>query len=488
MKKIFNFYFPYLALAVLVALPLFGHLDTLCIRVWDESRQAVNAYEMFLNKNYLVVHYWSHPDMWNTKPPFLIWCQVFWIHLIGPGALAIRLPSAIAAFLTCTAILLFSAKQLKSFWFGFLAVMVLITSSAYVHDHAARTGDYDAMLTLFTTLSALSFFIYCENQKKRYLYLCFLALTLAVLTKSISGLLFVPAFLAYALIRKQVLPLLRNPHFYLGLLLFLAPVLAYYLLREQYNPGYIDAVFKNELGGRYLETIEDHNYGFRFYFKNMVSQRYAHWFFLVPFGIAAGLLQRDQVLKRFSLFCTLLVTLFLLIITSSQTKLPWYDVPLYPFMAILISTFLYAVLRLIRSSGEEYNSLKTGIFSIAFLLLAFYNPYRNILAKTYLPKEKAGDKEFYEITYYLREAVNGERNLHQQRIVHEDYNAHNLFYVQILNEQGKDISFIPMQEIKTGQTLIAYQGHVKKYIEDNYHHEVVKTHGNITTYTLYGTK
>ena len=119
-------YFKYIILGVLIYFPVFGHLDTLPIRIWDESRQAINAYEMYHNSDYIVTHFEGKPDMWNTKPPFLIWTQVILMKTIGINELAVRLPSAFAAFFTCLALLLFSIKYLKNFWFGFIVIVVLI--------------------------------------------------------------------------------------------------------------------------------------------------------------------------------------------------------------------------------------------------------------------------------------------------------------------------------------------------------------------------
>ena len=42
-------------------MPIFGDLDTLPIRISDESRLAINAYEMLQNKNYLVTHFEGKP-------------------------------------------------------------------------------------------------------------------------------------------------------------------------------------------------------------------------------------------------------------------------------------------------------------------------------------------------------------------------------------------------------------------------------------------
>ncbi|UOQ78563.1 hypothetical protein MUN84_08455 [Hymenobacter sp. 5516J-16] len=63
------------------------------IYLWDESRVAVNAAEMALNNNWLVAHFEGQPDLWNTKPPLLLWLQVLSIKLFGFNEVAIRLPT-----------------------------------------------------------------------------------------------------------------------------------------------------------------------------------------------------------------------------------------------------------------------------------------------------------------------------------------------------------------------------------------------------------
>ncbi|MBX7243741.1 MAG: glycosyltransferase family 39 protein [Bacteroidia bacterium] len=167
MKIKFTAILPYLLLTILISIPIFGHLDTLPFRIWDEARPAMNAYEMYKNHQYWVTHFEGKPEMWQTKPPLLIWLQVFFSHLLGFGELAIRLPSAIAGFLTCIVLMIFCVRYLGSFWYGFISVLVLVTSWGYIHIHVTRTGDYDALLILFTTTSCLLWFLYLEKGKNK---------------------------------------------------------------------------------------------------------------------------------------------------------------------------------------------------------------------------------------------------------------------------------------------------------------------------------
>ncbi|HAS36874.1 MAG TPA: hypothetical protein DCS15_10340 [Flavobacteriales bacterium] len=104
----------YYLLGLLMYMPIFGHLNSLPLRYWDELRLAISAWEMLEHGQYLVPHYFGEPDLWNTKPPLMVWAQVFFMKTIGVNEMAVRLPSAISAFLTCVAILVFSKKYIKS--------------------------------------------------------------------------------------------------------------------------------------------------------------------------------------------------------------------------------------------------------------------------------------------------------------------------------------------------------------------------------------
>jgi 4-amino-4-deoxy-L-arabinose transferase-like glycosyltransferase len=474
----------YIILAALIYMPLFGHLGTFPIRVWDEARVAMNAYEMLHDGDFIVTHFNGNPDMWNTKPPLLIWTQVAFMKVIGVNEIAVRLPSALAAFFTCLALMLFSIRYLRNFWLGFIAIIILVTSYGYIVSHAARMGDYDSLLTLFTTLSGLFIFLYSEHQKTKYLYLFFAFTAFAVLTKSISGLLFIPGLLIYLAIQKRLVPLLSNKHFYLGLFSAILVILSYYLLRENYNPGYLKAVINNELWTRYLTVIETHENSFWYYFNNLTDQRFSPWYILIPPGFIAGIASKDLRIKRLTIFTLLMIITYLLIISTSRTKLAWYDVPLYPFLSILVAIFINFLFEL--PDTLNLGKTKTWLVKYAFLIVILFSPYQKIFDKTYLPREDPAEKDFYELGYYLKEAINGEHDLNQHFLLYDGYNLHNLFYIKILNDQGVQIDFKKWTELEKNDLVIAQQENVKQYIEDNYTYQVKEKVGNVFTYKITG--
>ncbi|MDE6112359.1 MAG: glycosyltransferase family 39 protein, partial [Bacteroidales bacterium] len=111
----------FILIGLAVAVPLiFFHLGRLPLRVWDEARLAINGYEMMQNHRFFVTTYEGAPDLWNTKPPLLIWLQVLSMRCFGINEVAFRLPSALAVLLTCGLFYIFLRTYLKRFHVGFI--------------------------------------------------------------------------------------------------------------------------------------------------------------------------------------------------------------------------------------------------------------------------------------------------------------------------------------------------------------------------------
>lgn len=473
----------------LVAFPIFTDLNTLVLRQWDESRLAINAYEMYKTGHYLIPHYRGHPDMWNTKPPLLIWMQALCMKLMGVGELAVRLPSAISAFLTAILLMIFCDKHLKSFWWGAAAALVLVTAHGYIRYHGARNGDYDAPLTLFTTLYCLAFYHYLETKHKKYITLAFIGITLAVLTKSIQGLIFIPAIAVYIVARKQAMALLRSRVFYLNLIASIVIIGGYYLLRNYYNPGYLNAVYANELGGRYLQVNEGHVGSFWYYYGNFIDFQFSSWYLLVPIGAALGIASKNRPVRNFTLYISLLILTYFLVISTAKTKLQWYDIPLYPLLALLIGGILPVFLEIIKTI-EEKITIKPIVLQYVSIFLIFFYPYKTIVNETYNPHEYSWDADYYAISYYLRDAKQGVRNLNNYHLcytgysVQEAYCAQNLFYLNILNDMGQKIDIQSNINLQPADKIIVCEKPVEDSVLSKYNCTFLGNFGNIKTYRI----
>ncbi len=450
----------------------FYKLGTLSYRIWDEARLATSAYEMSKTGNLLVTTVGYKPDMWNTKPPLMIWAQAICIKIHGINEFSTRFPSALCASFTIFLVALFVFSLTKNSWAALAAATVLCTAKGYIGYHGTRHGEYDGMLALFTTAYIISFFLYIQEKrqhiKNRYLRLFFFALIMATLAKGIAALLFSPILFLYVIIRKQLIPTLSNPQFYIGAASFLFFILGYYFLREHYNPGYLEAILDNELGGRFLSESEGHSGSFSFYYNNLVLERFRNSLWIVPTGLFLLAIKATRKTSKALFYFLFSAILFLTILSFSKTKLPWYDLPVFPLFAIIIGLTVY---QLTSITFFLFPSFSRKIISILLFIICCSLPIYDAYNMIRYSGDNLEESSFYAASYYMRDAFLKNRNLNHVTYFSHEYNWQWLLYVDQLNEKGIGIrreTYNGLNNFHDGQQIIAHQEQTKKYIESNY--------------------
>lgn len=330
-------YLPYL-LFLSIGFLLFFHLNTRTFHLWDEARLGINAAEMVINGNYFYTTYQSSPDFWNTKPHLLVLLQAFSLKLFGFNEASVRLPSACASLFTCLLIYYWVRREKYSIFYAALATMAFITTRFLVA-HGARAGDYESLLIFYEVAYCFGIFQFIKTNKIVFLWLFFIALTLAVLTKGVAGILFVPGIAIFILLKNKIKIFLSNPAFYLGSLFFLCTIAGYYYLHDQWTPGYLQAIYQNEIGGRFFNVNEGHQGGITYYLNAFKIRE----FYFVPIWLIglAYALTRKALWKQhlFLQYIAILSLSFFAILTYSKTKIGWYAFPLYPFLGISVAIF-----------------------------------------------------------------------------------------------------------------------------------------------------
>ena len=481
--------FKVLLFVILIYYPFFLHLTSLPIYIYDEARVAVNAYEMYANKNYIVAHFGGLPDLYNTKPPLLLWLQVLGFKLFGVGELAVRLPSAVAAALTAVTVLGFSIRYLKSYWLGMIAVAVLVSSSGYVCEHVSRTGDYDALLTLFTTAYCFSYFAFLETQKNKYLHLFFVLLLLVIFTKSIQGLMILPALLLFALWQKQLLFVLKNKWVYINALLLIPIIATFFLLREHYNAGYLKAVWENDLGGRFTDALDDHRQVFNWYYANLIWRYFKAWWWLVPISLVLGFWQSDERTKKITVYLALIIAVYSLVISSAQTKLEWYDAPLFPFLSLLVAIGIHRFISIftnikILGLSPIFKQTLAVLLFIAWFVL----PYKSILTTIYTNKIYDWQEPSFAMPFYLKAALEKGESLDKRAICYDEYTAVLQFYVGVARERKQIITFKKSDSLATHDVVITSQAHIQKNIERLYTVQTATYPHGVNIYTIQAVK
>jgi 4-amino-4-deoxy-L-arabinose transferase-like glycosyltransferase len=377
-------------LALAVIFPVFLHLDHCGLYLWDESRNAVQAIEMAAGGNPLVRTYGGQPDHWETKPPILIWTQVVSMKLLGPSEFSIRLPSAIAGLALFTLLFLFFVKRLRDWRGGVFSVLILITSAGYVRSHVLRTGDHDALLILFLTAGLFAYFQtleYLGSHKKhplanRWFVVTALCLSAAVLTKSITGLFFLPGMFIYTILSKNTIKVFTSKGFYIALGVMIGLVAAYYLGRTYFDPQYLYWVNENELFKRYFNTSTEYGYNQSspwFYWRLLHAAHFKYWVWVLPLTLVAiGLMNKGTVRWRFLIYILVNAAIFFFIVSIGTTN-DWYAAPVYPMLAAAVGLALSEMLN--QLANRNLISVKWTRFPVFILIcgLLFAAPYRSIL-------------------------------------------------------------------------------------------------------------
>lgn len=345
----------------LVAFLIFYGLDLRTFRLWDESRLAMNAANMLTSGNYLFTNYDHAPDFWNTKPHLLILFQVISMKLFGFTEGSIRLPSAVATFLSSFLIYFWLRKENYASFYACLAILIFL-GTRFLSFHGARAGDYEALLIFWELSYCYFIYKYIQSQKSYFLGFGFIALTLAVLTKGIAGILFVPGIIIFAFFKKKIRLFLTSKIFYAGVSFFILVIMSYYLTHEALTPGFLQHVYLNEVVGRYFQTSEGHLKPYWYYLTAFSLEN----FYFLPIGIIViGYFIFNRALWRRSLLLQYLLivsAVFFILISLSKTKLLWYAYPLYPFIGMAIAIL----------SHELINNLPEKWVKKAILLLCFW--------------------------------------------------------------------------------------------------------------------
>jgi 4-amino-4-deoxy-L-arabinose transferase-like glycosyltransferase len=445
----------------------YSRLSYLPVRIWDEARNAANALEMYLHGHPFVSYYNGSPDMWNTKPPLLTWLQVCSLHIFGVNEWAIRFPSATASVATGLLIWVFIYRLLRKPWAAFMGGAIFTFNFAYLYNHAGRTGDFDALMILFTTGMCFCFFFYAVENASRWLVLFFVFLTLAALTKGIAAFMLLPGLAVFALAQKKIIPSLTSRVFWTGLVLTLFFVLGYYFLREKLNPGYLQAVYDNELGGRYLSALEGHEHNFDYYFMNMRQWRYTYWiWFLLP-AFLAGDFSGNQTIRKITLFNFLLVMPYFLIISTGKTKLEWYDLPLYPFLSVQIALLLHLAwikLKLLLPDG-----LASKLVPLVLFVVIFFSPIKTAQQVVFHYKEQTWDVDPHKPGYYLKYLLRSPDLPPAITVCYSGYHVQVDFYLIRLQLKGVDARLIENTEgLGPRQLVVVSQENMEQDLLQHY--------------------
>lgn len=315
---------------------IFYRLSDFPIFSWDEARHGVSAYEMLKKENFIVNTYNSKIDYWNLKPPLSFLITIGGYKLAGFNTLGLRLLSAAFSLLTILMVFLFVWKK-HGILASFISTLSLVTSTQFLINHSARTGDADSLFVFLFTSSVLS--ILLSEHSIKWVYVSAIAFSLAFLTKSWhSGNIFIIIFLY--LIFSGIYNRLTYKNWMFVFIFMFGPIMTWGLLRFQYDGiEFFKNMIMYDLFKRSSTTIEGH-VGSKLYYLEIIWKFSKLWVILLIGLILANIYVNSKKIKpylnRNIIGLCLWVFIPLFLYSLAETKIRWYILPIYPALSIIL--------------------------------------------------------------------------------------------------------------------------------------------------------
>ncbi|HIK07783.1 MAG TPA: glycosyltransferase family 39 protein [Trichormus sp. M33_DOE_039] len=307
------------------------------LRDWDEGTIAQVAHEIW--RSPIGSMRWLYPTLagepYHNKPP-LIHILIAWAYSIGGvNEWTTRLPSAALTALGVP--LLFSLGRLifECNLPALFAALVYMTMLPVVRH--GRLAMLDGALVTFFLL--VLFCLFQSRKNLRYALGVGLGLGLITLTKGMIVLLLGGIVVLFLLIDRQF-HWWKNPYLWIGIFLGSAPAIAWYIAQWQhYGNSFLQINLQSQTFNRLIQPVEG-NTGSPWYYLVEILKYGFPWLLFLPGGFYLAWKQRHTTWG-----CLVLVGVIVYLGTISlmPTKLPWYVMPIYPFLALVIGAEIHDI-------------------------------------------------------------------------------------------------------------------------------------------------
>lgn len=356
-----------LVLLLLTTVIWFSNLEYRKLVQPDEGRYAEIPREMVATGD------WTTPRLngikYFEKPALQYWTTAIAYEWFGQHNWTARLWSGLTGFLGIL-FTYFAAGRIFGRDAAFYSAIVLGSSLLYVL--IGHINTLDMGVTFFMGLSMMTFMLAqrrdaSPGENRFWMYATWAAMGLSMLSKGLIGIALPGAILIIYTLLQRDWALWKRLHLTVGLLIFFAITLPWFIAVSLKNTEFLWFFFVHEHFERFLTKIHG---------------RYHPWYSFIPIlllGILPWLVAMFDVLfrswkrdhanrldfqpRRFLLIWSVFIFVFF---SMSDSKLPSYILPIFPALALLIGE------RLSRMSGRVFlwQALPMLFLAIAGLFLA----------------------------------------------------------------------------------------------------------------------
>ena len=330
-----------LALAVIWFVPLgWRHLVPS-----DEGRYAEMAREMLVTGDWITPRYNGYK--YFEKPPLQTWANALTFAWFGIGEWQARLYTALTGF---AGVLLagFTARRLVSPAAGFATALVL------------ASAPYWNLMGHFNTLDmGLSFWMECAlcalllaqrgeatpRGRRAWMWACWAAMALAVLSKGLVGLILPGAALVIYTLIERDWAIWKRLNLASGLVVFFAIATPWFVLVQLRNPEFFNFFFIVQQFERYL-TPDQHRPGPIHYFVWVMLIGFLPWLSIaVQSLLHAARAPREANGFRPAMLLFVWSAFIFVFFSVSHSKLVSYVLPIAPAVALILGAYLPHVSR-----------------------------------------------------------------------------------------------------------------------------------------------
>lgn len=326
-------YYPWFIFLFALALYL-SNIGGSSIYILDEAKNSTCAAEMYERGDWIVPIF--NQELRTDKPPLHYFFMMLSYTLFGVTTFAARFFSAIFGALTILITYLFVRQYHSEKVAQWTSFILLASIHLIIQFHLAVPDPY---LIFFFTLSVYSFYAAIKEKRLRYLLMLYVSIGLGTLSKGpvaigLPGLIFLLFLIFSKRFRwneiKQLRPLL-------GAAIVLAIALPWYILVHLKTNGlWTEGFFLKHNINRFTDTMEGHGGLFLLTILFVLLGLFPFSVFIVQ-ALKNAFTNRKDDFSLLNLVAGITIVAFF---SVSQTKLPNYTVPAYPYFAILISLWI----------------------------------------------------------------------------------------------------------------------------------------------------
>ncbi|MCR4334190.1 MAG: glycosyltransferase family 39 protein [Patescibacteria group bacterium] len=328
----------------------------------DEAFYAQVVKESVQNGNYITLT--QSGNNWFDKPPLIFWMDTVLVKIFGFSEFILRFPSSLL-LIFCLILVYGCAYEITGKKrVAILSMLILLTTGLFLE--AGRQLRLDVPVTAFILFSFYSFLR--GLRQPRWFMGIGVGIGLGIMTKSVIGFFSIPAIILCSLFFKKW-NYLRDRNFYFGLLLGGIIGLPWHIYEwlkypiEFSNLYIMKFIFvriqENILGGVSTNAV---------YVMNLINY-YEPWFiifFVCLIGIFIAMKKYKQMFRVHLLFLSIIICLSFVFFISS-TKLLYYFIPIYPFVAIFIALSFDSFLSFVEKFYLKHKDFVIFTYSLIFI-------------------------------------------------------------------------------------------------------------------------